>query len=108
MSGFTHVYTGETLVDASMAEDWLRQHGVPVEMTNRYLSGAIGELPPGPSSSPQILVRNDQAEYARKLLEQWRNNRDADSDHHWTCRHCGAPGEPGFHACWRCDRPRGE
>ena len=50
-----------------------------------------------------LLVPADQLEDARALLDAGPPTGDPG----WTCTGCGAPGEPGYDACWSCGAPRG-
>jgi hypothetical protein len=106
VSAYRHFHTADSLPEAGLLEDWLRQHGVPVRLQNQFLSGAIGELPPH-LCAPQLWVREDQLGHAEALLKQWRQS-DAENDQPWICQHCGAAGERGFLACWRCQHAREE
>ena len=50
----------------------------------------------------RLLVRATDADVARALLQA-----PAAGAAPWTCPRCGAPGEPGFAACWRCGHEQG-
>lgn len=85
----------------------LEQEGIRCTVRNRYLGGAIGELPVN-EGWPEIWVTHDEdADEARRIIEQITQTAVTDADP-WHCD-CGEDIEGQFSACWNCggERPRG-
>jgi len=70
------VYRAESIVDAQLVFDELKAAGLSVRITGSYLSGAIGEVPPG------------------ELVTIW-----LDSERHFDRKEMLAP---QFGKCWNC------
>ena len=94
------VYRAANLVEAQLVVDELAAGGMRARVTGSYLSGAIGELPPG----DVIGVWLDEPlhlERARAMIDDYeatRSRRHAD----WRCRGCGETVGGEFGACWNC------
>jgi hypothetical protein len=63
------IYSARDLVDAQLMVDYLHEHGIKGWLQNAALQGAIGELPPGDSSSPKVAVAHENYERAEELKE---------------------------------------
>ncbi|MDR5780021.1 DUF2007 domain-containing protein [Caballeronia sp. LZ065] len=90
------------------AQHWvnvLATAGVPCELHNRYLNGAMGEIP-ADQCAPEIWITDDRDEaLALRLLERARKGPDANA-RPWRCKPCGEWLEPQFTVCWQCQTPR--
>ena len=94
------VYHAANLVEAQLVVDELAAGGMRSRVTGSYLSGAIGELPPGDVigvwlDEPRHLDR------ARAMIEEYeatRRSRRPD----WRCPGCDEEVGGEFGACWNC------
>ena len=94
------VYRAANLVEAQLVVDELAAGGMRAHVTGRYLSGAIGELPPGDVlgvwlDEPRHLER------ARAMIDEYEATR-AVRRPEWRCGGCGEEVGGEFGACWRC------
>ena len=81
----------------------LRAGGIPCEVRNAALSGAVGEIP-WLECAPQIWIeRDDDEPRAQQLL---RELKQATAGPPWRCANCGEMLEPQFAACWSCGAQR--
>jgi hypothetical protein len=91
-----------------IAQHWinvLAAAGVPCELHNRYLSGAMGEIP-ADQCAPEIwLVDERDEKLARKLIADATNGPPPGA-RPWRCPQCGETLEPQFTVCWQCGRER--
>lgn len=94
-----------TLIEAQHCANLLQSAGIRAEVRNRFLAGALGEIPPT-EAWPQVWV--PAAQDTAAALECLREaSRDLPGQcPAWVCPHCGETIEPQFAACWRCSRPR--
>ena len=94
------VYRAANLVEAQLVVDELAAGGMRARVTGSYLSGAIGELPPGDVlgvwlDEPRHLER------ARAMIDAYEaTRRERHPD--WRCARCGEEVGGEFGACWRC------
>lgn len=95
-----HVYSAATLIDAQLVVDELAAGGMQAEITGRYLSGAIGELPPGDVIGVRLLQPRHE-ERARALIAEWEATRQRPGPD-WTCPRCRERLGGAFGACWQC------
>jgi rubrerythrin len=83
----------------------LAMAGIACELHNRYLSGAMGEIP-ADQCAPEIWLVDDRDErLAHTLLDRAKNGPDA-SARSWTCQQCGESLEAQFMVCWQCGTSR--
>ncbi|WP_322071345.1 putative signal transducing protein [Paraburkholderia bannensis] len=91
-----------------IAQHWmniLATAGVPCELHNRYLSGAMGEIP-AEQCAPEIWLVDDRDEtLARKLIADATLGPQPGAPS-WRCPQCGETLEPQFTVCWQCGRER--
>jgi Putative prokaryotic signal transducing protein len=79
--------------------------GVPCELHNRYLNGALGEIP-ADQCAPEIWLTDERDEaLALRLLERARNG-PSDGASSWRCGKCGEVLEAQFTVCWQCGTER--
>lgn len=94
------VYRAANLVEAQLVVDELAAGGLSAEVTGRYLSGAIGELPPGDIVGVW-LHEPSQTDRAREMIDAWEATRHAPHAD-WRCNSCDEFVGGEFGACWRC------
>jgi len=94
------VYTAESVVEIAHLRNLLESAGIPCEVRNDRLGGAVGEIP-FVECWPELWVRNaGDVLRARGLIDEaLRPATDADA---WDCPGCGERIEPQFAQCWRC------
>ncbi|SAK56106.1 hypothetical protein AWB81_01472 [Caballeronia arationis] len=90
------------------AQHWvnvLATAGVPCELHNRYLNGALGEIP-ADQCAPEIWIVDDRDEtLALRILERAKNGPASDA-RPWRCANCGETLEAQFTVCWQCGTAR--
>ena len=79
--------------------------GIACELHNRYLSGAIGEIPADQCAPELWLVDERDEMLARKLIDAARNGPVAGTPG-WRCAQCGEQLEAQFTVCWNCGKAR--
>ena len=98
------VYRAGSLLQVAHARNVLISAGIPCELRNQYLSGAMGELPMI-ETWPELLVEDSDERYALSVLARAAAVSD---EAPWICSECREQLEPQFTCCWRCghERPR--
>jgi len=94
------VYRAANLVEAQLVVDELAAGGMRSRVTGTYLSGAIGELPPGDVLGVW-LDEPRHVERARAMIEDYEATRRARHPD-WRCDPCGETIGGEFGACWQC------
>jgi Putative prokaryotic signal transducing protein len=79
--------------------------GIPCELHNRYLNGALGEIPADQCAPELWLVDERDEVIARKLIDRAVNGPPAGAAP-WRCSRCGETLEPQFTVCWQCGTER--
>ncbi|SIT50263.1 conserved hypothetical protein [Paraburkholderia piptadeniae] len=79
--------------------------GIECELHNRYLSGAIGEIPADQCAPELWLVDERDEMLARKVIDAASNGPAANAPG-WRCTHCGEWLEAQFTVCWNCGTAR--
>ena len=93
----------DNLMIATLWHDVLRSAGIRCEVRNRYIGGAVGELP-ADQVAPQLWLVDDRDEpRAVALLDELRRPRALPS---WCCFGCGELVEGQFYQCWNCEAAR--
>jgi hypothetical protein len=83
----------------------LETAGIPCELHNRYLQGALGEIPVD-QCGPEIWLEDERDEQlARRLIETARRGPLRDAAR-WQCAQCQELLEPQFTVCWQCGTAR--
>lgn len=87
------------MLQAAHFANALRAAGIPCDVRNTTLSGAIGDIP-WLECAPQVWI-HDPLDEARALavLEELTLPNDAPA---WQCAQCREMIEPQFAACWNC------
>jgi hypothetical protein len=94
------VYTSESVIEIAHLRNVLESAGIPCEVRNDRLGGALGEIP-FVECWPQLWVRHaGDVLRARGLIEEVL--RPVPDTRAWTCPGCGERIEPQFAQCWRC------
>ena len=95
------VYSAENQVDAQRVADTLEGAGIACLVHGGYLSGAVGELPPGDLMSVWI---DDEANYekAREIIKTIERETLLPRGKDINCRQCGEQLESQFSHCWQC------
>ncbi|MFM0736697.1 DUF2007 domain-containing protein [Paraburkholderia xenovorans] len=83
----------------------LKTAGIDCELHNRYLNGALGDIPADQCAPELWLVDERDEAMARRLIEAARRGPAAGSPG-WRCRQCGEMLEPQFTVCWQCGTER--
>ncbi|MEJ8800168.1 DUF2007 domain-containing protein [Trinickia caryophylli] len=94
--------------NALIGQHWvnlLTVAGIPCELHNRYLHGALGEIPAEQCSPELWLIDERDAVIARTIIERGMAGPESQSAP-WRCRQCGEMLEPQFTTCWRCATAR--
>jgi hypothetical protein len=86
------------LIQVAHARNVLLTAGIPSELRNQYLAGALGDLPML-ETWPQLFVDDADEQVALRALAR---AAAAPSGAPWTCDRCGEVLEPQFTQCWRC------
>ncbi len=92
------VFRAPSLLQVAHARNLLLSAGIPSEVRNQYLAGALGELPML-ETWPQLYV-DETDEY--RALRVLREIEARPGGAPWTCASCGECLEPQFTSCWRC------
>ena len=101
------VYTGTDAIACGWYESILTEAGIACLVRNRYLGGAIGELPLN-EAWPEIWVVDDaDAARAETLIANAATPRSVNGPD-WECAGCGESLEAQFSACWRCGDSRSQ
>jgi hypothetical protein len=92
------VFRAASLIQVAHARNVLLTAGIPSELRNQYLSGALGDLPML-ETWPQLFVEDGDEQVALRALAR---AAVAPTGASWTCERCGELLEPQFTSCWRC------
>ncbi len=79
--------------------------GIPCELHNRYLNGALGEIPADQCAPELWLVDERDEALARKIIAAAISGPPAGGTP-WRCTRCGETLEAQFTECWQCGAPR--
>ncbi len=97
------VYRAASLLQVAHARNVLITAGIPCELRNQYLAGALGDLPMM-ETWPQLYVDDDDERLALGALAR---AAAAPVGAPWTCGTCSEQVEPQFTHCWRCGAESG-
>jgi hypothetical protein len=79
--------------------------GIACELHNRYLNGALGEIPADQCAPELWLVDERDEKIARRLIDEATRGPAPDAPG-WRCARCGEMLEAQFTVCWQCGTPR--
>lgn len=94
------IYRAANIVEAQLIVDELKSGGMQAHITGSYLSGAIGELPPGDIIGVWLL-QEQHTERAREIIDDFEASQQRPA-WDWQCAHCDEPVGREFGACWNC------
>ena len=98
-----HLASADNLLTATQWQDILATAGIRCALRNRFLGGAVGDLP-ADQVRPQLWVVDPRDwPRAQALLEELRHPPPAAAG---ICRGCGETIEGQFHQCWACQAAR--
>ena len=63
------IYRAKNLPEAHVIRLMMEREGIDVSISNETLQGIVGEIAMGWSTSPQVLVKQQDVDAARMLLE---------------------------------------
>ncbi|HEX7080921.1 MAG TPA: DUF2007 domain-containing protein [Gammaproteobacteria bacterium] len=89
----------ESLAEVGHYRNLLEQAGIACVIRNEQLCGALGEIPFLECLPELWVVRDEQLQAARNLLEEMRKPVTGAP---WRCRGCGQSNEAQFAVCWSC------
>ncbi len=92
------------MVEAQLIVDELKTGGMQAHITGSYLSGAIGELPPGDIIGVWLL-QEQHTERAREIIDDFEASLQRPAAD-WQCGQCHEPVGREFGACWNCGTAR--
>ncbi len=79
--------------------------GIACELHNRYLNGALGEIP-ADQCAPELWLMDDRDEALARRLIDAASRGPADGAPSWRCEGCGETLEAQFTVCWQCGTAR--
>lgn len=79
--------------------------GIACELQNRYLNGALGDIPADQCAPELWLIDERDLVIAKKLIEAAARGPASDAPA-WRCGHCGEILEAQFTVCWQCGTAR--
>lgn len=94
------VYRAANVVEAQLVVDELAANGLSAEVTGHYLSGAIGELPPGDVIGVRVHDPRDE-DRALAVITSWEAERRRPRPD-WFCSRCQERLGGAFGSCWSC------
>lgn len=92
------MFRAASLIQVAHARNVLLSAGIPSELRNQYLAGALGDLPML-ETWPQLYVEDGDESAALRALAR---ASAAPAGAAWNCEGCGEVLEPQFTSCWRC------
>lgn len=93
------VYFANTLMDAQLVADILRQLGIPNHIFNANSAGALGELPFA-HALPEVWIEDERQEKsALSALAEIESKPQAAEK---ICPACGESSPGNFLSCWKC------
>ena len=98
------VYLAGSLPDAQLCRLKLLDAGIPCELRNEFLQGALGELPV--TLQPEVCVlREADVARARELVEEFEATAPSADGEERKCSQCGELSPANFELCWKCRAP---
>lgn len=94
--------------NAVIGQHWvnvLAAAGIDCELHNRYLNGALGEIPADQCAPELWLVDERDEQLARRILDAAQSGPPPGAPK-WRCGACDEMLEAQFTACWRCGAAR--
>jgi hypothetical protein len=101
------VYSAQNTLMVDHLKHVLDAEGIGCVVRNRFLSSALGRLPPAECWTELWILDDAQLALARRIVERAFEQDDAASPGTWECPQCGERLESQFEACWKCATRRG-
>ena len=101
------IYRAANLQQAYVLKNLLEGEQIQATIWNEAIQGALGELPVGTSTAPQVVVRQQDADIARQIALAFDGARDyagpqvIDAEDAWP--HCPTCNSPRMATCPGCD-----
>lgn len=95
------IFSSESIVEVSHLRNLLECAGIPCEVRNDRLSGALGEIP-FVECWPELWLLDARDALRAKALMEAEQSRPTARSANWVCTRCGETIEGQFAECWRC------
>lgn len=95
--------SADNLLIATLWQRVLESAGIPCEIRNRFIGGALGQIPVD-QAWPQIWIQKDRDLAAAQAL--MRELQTSPCLAPWWCERCNESIEGQFFQCWRCEATR--
>ena len=99
------VYRARNIAQAHLLKGLLENEGIPAQVENDLLQGAVGDIPMGWATAPRILVEVHNALRARTIVEEFDATQAAsqgDEEDVSRCLACGKPMAEDEDRCPAC------
>jgi len=96
-----------TLIEAQHCANLLESIGIRAQVRNRFLAGALGEIPQV-EAWPQVWIPEGQDEADALARLDAASTDLCGRAPPWQCMSCGESIEPQFAACWQCGATKPE
>jgi len=93
------IYTHENRIMALNIRNVLINHGFDVALNNEFASSASGGLAPFDTWPEVWLLKDDDYDNAKKIIESISYNSIQAA---WECKKCQEENDESFDYCWKC------
>ena len=93
------IYTHENRIMALNIRNALINHGFDVALNNEFASSASGGLAPFDTWPEVWLLKDDDFDNAKKIIESISYNSIQAA---WECKKCQEENDESFDYCWKC------
>ena len=93
------IYTHENRIMALNIRNVLINHGFDVSLNNEFASSASGGLAPFDTWPEVWLLKDDDFDNAKKIIESISYNSIQAA---WECKKCQEENDESFDYCWKC------
>ncbi|ANQ66415.1 DUF2007 domain-containing protein [Candidatus Thioglobus sp.] len=93
------IYTHENRIMALNIRNVLINHGFDVALNNEFASSASGGLAPFDTWPEVWLLKDDDFDNAKKIIESISYNSIQAA---WECKKCQEENDESFDYCWKC------
>jgi hypothetical protein len=93
------IYTHENRIMALNIRNVLINHGFDVVLHNEFASSASGGLAPFDTWPEVWLLKDDDFDNAKKIIESISYNSIQAA---WECKKCQEENDESFDYCWKC------
>ncbi len=95
------VYSEPSPIFIHQIKELLEEKGISTIIKNEMLSGGVGELPPTEVWPELWVVKNDDKQPAKNIIDGFLQSIKANPSD-WLCENCGEKVEGQFNICWSC------